>query len=63
MAGQQVDDHFAVHGGLENGALLFELAPEFPDVDQIAVVGYGKGTPLMGGGKGLGVDGGRFAGG
>ena len=37
-AGQQMDNHLAVHGGLEDGAALLKGAVQLPGVDQVAVV-------------------------
>ena len=39
MGGHQMDDHLAVHGGLEDRSLLLELRPKFGRVDQVSVVG------------------------
>ena len=38
---QQVQDDFAVDGGLKNGALRFEFVPQDGGVDEVAVVGDG----------------------
>jgi len=43
VVGHEVHDDLAVHGGLEDGALLFELGSDLPGVDEIAVVPQGVG--------------------
>ena len=63
MAGHQVDDDLAVHGGLEDRALLFQVPPQGDGVDQVAVVGDADRQAFVGGHEGLGIDDVRLAGG
>ena len=44
-ARDQVDDHFGVAGGLENGAAMFERAAQLAGVGEIAVVRRGRACP------------------
>ncbi len=62
MGGHQVDDHLAVHRGLEDRPPLFELRPQFEGVDQVSVVGEGVVLVGMVDQKGLGVGEDRRAG-
>ena len=59
MVGHEVDDDLAVHGGLEDGALLFELGAEQLGVDEVSVVAQGVGLAGMVDEKRLGVGQGR----
>ena len=51
----QVDDHLAVHRGLEDRSPLLELRPQLQGVDQVAVVAQGVVFVGMVDQKGLGV--------
>jgi hypothetical protein len=51
-----MDHYFTVHGGLKDGAVFFKFLAQGPDVNEIAVVGHGKGAAQMGSGKGLGIN-------
>ncbi len=43
-AGNEVDDDFAVGGGLEDGAVFFDALAQHAGVHQVAVVGHGHGA-------------------
>ncbi len=60
----QVNDDFAVHGGLKNGPPVFQLRPQLAGVDEVAVMGQGVVFVAMVDQKRLGVgDDGRAGGG
>ena len=53
--GDEVDEDFAVHGGLEDGPLRFEAVFQLQGIHQVAVVGDGHEAPPPLGQKRLGV--------
>lgn len=50
-----VGDHFAVRGGMENGAVQLQLLPQFGSVGQVAVVAQCHGAAAVPDDHGLGV--------
>ena len=56
MSGHEVDDDLGVHGGLEDGAALFQAAADLPGVGEGAVVADGDHLAAVLHHEGLGVD-------
>ena len=50
-----MEDNLGVRGGVEDGAVVFEVGSEGLIVDEVAVVGHADGAEAVTGDKGLDV--------